>query len=50
MVRRAIIVEHGAVVHEVVLVEPGSLPVTTSGKLRRRDCRDRYLTESLARI
>jgi acyl-CoA synthetase (AMP-forming)/AMP-acid ligase II len=50
MVRRAIIVEHGVVVHEVVLVEPGSMPLTTSGKLQRRDCRDRYLKGSLARV
>jgi fatty-acyl-CoA synthase len=32
---------------EVVLVEPGSLPKTSSGKLQRSLCRERYLTASL---
>jgi fatty-acyl-CoA synthase len=32
---------------EVVLVAPGSLPKTSSGKLQRGLCRQRYLSESL---
>jgi fatty-acyl-CoA synthase len=32
---------------EVVLVEPGTLPKTSSGKLQRSLCRDRYLDEDL---
>lgn len=32
---------------EVVLVQPGSLPKTSSGKLQRSLCRDRYLGEEL---
>ena len=32
---------------EVVVIERDSLPKTTSGKLRRRETRDRYLAESL---
>ena len=32
---------------EVVLVEPGTLPKTSSGKLQRSLCRTRYLSESL---
>ena len=28
--------------HEVLLVAPGSLPKTSSGKLQRSLCRDRY--------
>jgi fatty-acyl-CoA synthase len=32
---------------EVVLVEPGSLPKTSSGKLQRSLCRQRYLSGSL---
>jgi fatty-acyl-CoA synthase len=32
---------------EVVLVSPGTLPKTSSGKLQRSLCRDRYLDEDL---
>lgn len=32
---------------DVVLVAPGSLPKTSSGKLQRSLCRDRYLGEEL---
>jgi fatty-acyl-CoA synthase len=32
---------------EVVLVAPGSLPKTSSGKLQRTLCRQRYLAEQL---
>jgi fatty-acyl-CoA synthase len=32
---------------DVVLVMPGSLPKTSSGKLQRSLCRDRYLSEAL---
>jgi fatty-acyl-CoA synthase len=33
--------------HDVVLVAPGSLPKTSSGKLQRALCRTRYLTRQL---
>ncbi|HUQ40693.1 MAG TPA: fatty acyl-AMP ligase [Acidimicrobiales bacterium] len=33
---------------EIVLVQPGTLPKTSSGKLQRSLCRTRYLTEALA--
>jgi len=42
-IRRAVKAHHRVRVHDVILVEPGSLPFTTNGKLRRRECRDRYL-------
>jgi fatty-acyl-CoA synthase len=32
---------------EVVLVEPGTLPKTSSGKLQRSLCRSRYLSAAL---
>jgi fatty-acyl-CoA synthase len=35
---------------EVVLVQPGSLPKTSSGKLQRSLCRDRYLGTDLAEV
>jgi hypothetical protein len=34
---------------EMVLVNPGGMPKTSSGKLRRRHCRDLYLTGKLNR-
>ncbi len=37
----------GMPAREVVLVAPGSLPKTSSGKLQRSLCRDRYLDEAL---
>ncbi len=35
---------------DVVLVEPGSLPKTSSGKLQRSLCRSRYLEAELSRL
>jgi amino acid adenylation domain-containing protein len=35
------------IVHEVVLLAPGSLPKTTSGKIQRGRCRDLYLSGEL---
>ncbi|HSF39029.1 MAG TPA: condensation domain-containing protein, partial [Thermoanaerobaculia bacterium] len=42
-VRQAIAEEHEALTWEVVLVPPGGVPRTTSGKVQRRACRDLYL-------
>jgi len=38
-VRRAVAAEHEVSVHEVVLLAPGALPRTSSGKVRRSACR-----------
>ncbi|HEX7186575.1 MAG TPA: amino acid adenylation domain-containing protein, partial [Thermoanaerobaculia bacterium] len=46
-VRQAVAEEHEAAVHEVVLVVPGGVPKTTSGKVQRRACRDLYLRGEL---
>jgi fatty-acyl-CoA synthase len=35
---------------DVVLVPPGSLPKTSSGKLQRSVCRARYLEETLTPV
>ncbi|MCT9091620.1 fatty acyl-AMP ligase [Streptomyces sp. ASQP_92] len=48
-VQTAVAARHGVRPHDVVAVKRGSLPRTTSGKLRRADCRDRYLAEHAAR-
>ncbi|MFC4086378.1 fatty acyl-AMP ligase [Amycolatopsis samaneae] len=42
-VRREISARHGVAVHDVVLLPPGSLPFTSSGKLQRAACRAGYL-------
>src|SRR5882724_10345567 len=42
-VRRAVAEEHGVRVADVVLLRTGTIPKTSSGKIRRRECRWRYL-------
>ncbi len=46
-VTSAITTEHGIAPHEVVLVRPGKVPVTTSGKVRRSRCRELWLRGEL---
>lgn len=45
--RRAIVEAHGADPHAIVLIRPGSLPRTSSGKVRRGATRGAYLDGSL---
>ncbi|OIJ93000.1 non-ribosomal peptide synthetase [Streptomyces monashensis] len=49
-VRKAVAVEHGLSLHEVVLVRPGAIPRTTSGKIRRSTCRERWLAGALEAV
>jgi len=46
-VRQAIAGEHEVSVAEVVLIRPETLPRTSSGKVRRRACRDLYVQGGL---
>jgi acyl-CoA synthetase (AMP-forming)/AMP-acid ligase II len=46
-IRRALTVHHGVQVHEVVLIKPGSLPKTSSGKIQRFQCRLKFLGNRL---
>ncbi len=46
----AISKSHGLSVADLVLVEPGSIPLTTSGKVRRRECLHRYLHDEFTRL
>jgi acyl-CoA synthetase (AMP-forming)/AMP-acid ligase II len=46
-IRSAIVERHDVDPHAVVLIEHGTLPKTTSGKLSRRPCRDAYLNGEL---
>lgn len=47
-IARAVQERHELSPHGIALVEPGSLPKTTSGKIRRSECRKRYLSDQLS--
>ena len=46
-VQRAIAEEHELYLHEIVFVRAGTIPKTTSGKIQRHLCRQRYLANEL---
>ncbi|WP_432033385.1 fatty acyl-AMP ligase [Streptomyces antibioticus] len=50
LVRAAIGTAHGLTVHDVVLVHPGTIPKTSSGKIQRRATRAAYLDGTLAPV
>ena len=41
---------HSVRVSDLVLVAPGSIPITTSGKIRRSACVDRYRLDEFSRL
>jgi len=45
--RRAVALDHDVDLHQLCLVRPGSIPKTTSGKIRRQACRAGFLDGSL---
>jgi long-chain fatty acid adenylase/transferase FadD26 len=49
-VTSAISKSHGLRVADVVLVSPGSIPITTSGKTRRSACVERYRRDEFKRL
>jgi acyl-CoA synthetase (AMP-forming)/AMP-acid ligase II len=49
-IRRSIYTVHGIRVDDAVLIRPGSLPRTSSGKVRRAQCRIDYLDGKLDRV
>ena len=49
-IRRALSEEHEVAVDDVVIVKAGTIPRTTSGKIRRIECRERFLAGTLARV
>jgi fatty acid CoA ligase FadD28 len=49
-VTAAISNSHGLAVADLVLVSPGSIPITTSGKVRRSSCGDLYQRKGFARL
>ncbi|MFD9002594.1 fatty acyl-AMP ligase [Streptomyces sp. NPDC059582] len=50
LVRAAIGEAHGLPVHDVVLVHPGTIPKTSSGKIQRRASRAAYLDGTLSPV
>jgi polyketide synthase 12 len=49
-VRRGVTVTHGITPDAVVLAPPGAIAKTSSGKIRRRDTRRRYLSDELPTV
>jgi long-chain fatty acid adenylyltransferase FadD28 len=49
-VTSAISTSHGLSIADLVLVPPGSIPLTTSGKVRRRACVEQYRQDQFARL
>ena len=49
-IREAIVIEHDIVAHDIVLLRPGALPKTTSGKIQRALARQLWLEGSLERL
>ncbi len=46
-IRQGVAEDHGVEVYAVVLIKPGSIPKTSSGKIQRDACRDRFLNKAL---
>jgi long-chain fatty acid adenylyltransferase FadD28 len=49
-VTSAISMSHGLSVADLVLVSPGSIPITTSGKIRRSQCVELYRQDEFTRL
>ena len=49
-VKSAISKSHGLRLADLVLVPPGSIPITTSGKVRRSTCAEQYRLEQFTRL
>ncbi|OIJ63476.1 fatty acyl-AMP ligase [Streptomyces mangrovisoli] len=50
LIRSAVGEAHGLPLHDVVLVQPGTIPKTSSGKIQRHASRAAYLTGGLAAV
>lgn len=49
-IRRAVARDHDLPVHTAILLKPGSLPKTSSGKIQRRACRTNFLDGTLDQL
>lgn len=46
-IREAVAVNHGLSLEAILLIKPAAIPLTSSGKIQRSECRDRYLANTL---
>jgi acyl-CoA synthetase (AMP-forming)/AMP-acid ligase II len=49
-IRKAVLQNHELRVHHVILIKPGSIPKTSSGKIQRHACREAFLNGRLTGI
>jgi acyl-CoA synthetase (AMP-forming)/AMP-acid ligase II len=49
-VTASISTSHGLSIADLVFVPPGSIPITTSGKVRRRSCVELYQQDQFAHL
>jgi long chain fatty acid CoA FadD26 len=49
-VTSAISKSHGLRIADLLMVPPGSIPITTSGKIRRSSCVERYQQDGFPRL
>ena len=47
-IQRAVVKQHDLQVHDLLLLKPGSLPKTSSGKIQRYTCRAKFVAGTLA--
>src|SRR5262249_14907018 len=50
MIRRSVADEHQTPPYAVILIRAGTIPKTSSGKIRRRACRAEFLNEGFAAV
>ncbi len=49
-ITEAVIDNHGLQIHATVLIKPGSIPKTSSGKIQRHACKQKFLERSLHQV
>ncbi len=49
LAKTAVTRDHAAALHDFVVVEPDTIPRTSSGKIARNATRDQYLADALTR-
>ncbi len=46
-IRQAVMAQHNLPIYSVILAKPGNVPKTSSGKIQRRECRNKFINGSL---
>ncbi|ARH01092.1 non-ribosomal peptide synthetase [Legionella micdadei] len=49
-IRKEVSAKHDLVIKELLFIKRGSIPVTSSGKVRRGECKNRYIEDKLDRL